>query len=212
MYLYLVERMLVSWSWIWWSRLMLCSAMADSSGCYRHMFCWCSLTLSPMEQLLCPHLNPLPSPIGPVKSLPCPTCFYISTHLFTCDWLITLMMEAVSTSETSANFYQTTRCNVPGENQLMKFSIFFILITFHLSLLQLFPPVPLLGFRVLMLCGLVGTVDTNISEEHTTSFLSPKNQHWHLHHCGNTRSHIMLLQLHRLTLSNGKMICSHMVC
>jgi hypothetical protein len=28
---------------------------------------------------------------------------------------ITLMMEAVSTSETTVNFYQTTWCNIPEE-------------------------------------------------------------------------------------------------
>jgi hypothetical protein len=28
---------------------------------------------------------------------------------------IALMMEAVRTSETSVNFYQTTRCNIPEE-------------------------------------------------------------------------------------------------
>lgn len=33
-YLDLVEKMLVSWSWILWPRLLLCSAaVADSDGC-----------------------------------------------------------------------------------------------------------------------------------------------------------------------------------
>jgi hypothetical protein len=32
--------------------------------------------------------------------------------------LIALMMEAVRTSETSVNFYQTTRRNIPEENHL----------------------------------------------------------------------------------------------
>jgi hypothetical protein len=34
MYLVLVERMMMSWSWIRWPRLM-CLAMADLSGCFR---------------------------------------------------------------------------------------------------------------------------------------------------------------------------------
>jgi hypothetical protein len=32
--------------------------------------------------------------------------------------LIVLMMEAASTSETSVNFYQTTRCNIPEDSRL----------------------------------------------------------------------------------------------
>jgi hypothetical protein len=32
--------------------------------------------------------------------------------------LIGLMMEAASTSETSVNFYQNTRCNIPEDNLL----------------------------------------------------------------------------------------------
>jgi hypothetical protein len=32
--------------------------------------------------------------------------------------IVTLMMEAVSTSETSANFYQTTRRSIPEDNYL----------------------------------------------------------------------------------------------
>jgi hypothetical protein len=34
-------------------------------------------------------------------------------------WAIVLMMEAVSTSETSVNFYQTTRCNNPEDSDLL---------------------------------------------------------------------------------------------
>jgi hypothetical protein len=32
--------------------------------------------------------------------------------------IIALMMEAASTSETSVNFYQTTRRNIPGDSHL----------------------------------------------------------------------------------------------
>jgi hypothetical protein len=35
-------------------------------------------------------------------------------------WLIALMMEAVSTSETSVNFYQTTRRNNPEDSHLQQ--------------------------------------------------------------------------------------------
>jgi hypothetical protein len=38
------------------------------------------------------------------------------------QWAITLMMEAESTSETSANFYQTTRCNIPDNRLLLNVS------------------------------------------------------------------------------------------
>jgi hypothetical protein len=54
MYLDLVERILVSWSWIRWPRLMLCLAMANLSECTRWMCRWCSLTLVSMEQPVCP--------------------------------------------------------------------------------------------------------------------------------------------------------------
>jgi hypothetical protein len=37
MYIDLVERMVVFWSWIQWPRLMLCLSMADVSGCSRWM-------------------------------------------------------------------------------------------------------------------------------------------------------------------------------
>jgi hypothetical protein len=35
---------------------------------------------------------------------------------------ITLMMETVSTSETSVNYYQTTRRNIPEDSHLHKYS------------------------------------------------------------------------------------------
>jgi hypothetical protein len=38
----------------------------------------------------------------------------------TAFWDIAVMMEAVSTSETSVNFYQTTRRNIPEDSHLRK--------------------------------------------------------------------------------------------
>jgi hypothetical protein len=35
-----------------------------------------------------------------------------------CAAMIALMMEAASTSETSVNFYQTIRCNIPEDSHL----------------------------------------------------------------------------------------------
>jgi hypothetical protein len=39
--------------------------------------------------------------------------------------LIALMMEAANTSETSVNFYQTTRRNIPEDSHLYSHSLFF---------------------------------------------------------------------------------------
>jgi hypothetical protein len=52
------------------------------------------------------------------KLLPCPVCSYISTHIFTRGLLNVLMMEAVCTSETSVNFYETTWCNIAEDSHL----------------------------------------------------------------------------------------------
>jgi hypothetical protein len=38
--------------------------------------------------------------------------------LYSVDWAIALMMEAVSTSETSENFYKTARHNIPEDSHL----------------------------------------------------------------------------------------------
>jgi hypothetical protein len=40
-------------------------------------------------------------------------------HATSCYEFIALMMETVSTPETSVNFYQTTRCNIPEDSHLM---------------------------------------------------------------------------------------------
>jgi hypothetical protein len=53
-YVALVERTVVSCSLMHWSRLMLCLATADLSGCSRRMWRWCSLILVLMEQPVCP--------------------------------------------------------------------------------------------------------------------------------------------------------------
>jgi hypothetical protein len=38
-----------------------------------------------------------------------------------CSLAIALMMEAASTSETSVNFYQTSRCNIPEDSHLQSY-------------------------------------------------------------------------------------------
>jgi hypothetical protein len=43
--------------------------------------------------------------------------------------IITLMMEAASTSETSVNFYQTTWCNNPEDSHLLIFLCFYVRLT-----------------------------------------------------------------------------------
>jgi hypothetical protein len=50
----------------------------------------------------------LSSPIGPARALPCPTYSYIYHSLSVHSSFITLMKEAVSSSETSVNIYKTT--------------------------------------------------------------------------------------------------------
>jgi len=47
-----------------------------------------------------------------------PECLYIWNYFFACGLLISLMMAAVSISETSVNFYQTKRRNVPEDSYL----------------------------------------------------------------------------------------------
>jgi hypothetical protein len=62
----------------------------------------CFATLTPI----------LPSPIGPARALPCPTYSFICPNISARGLLITLIMEAVSFSETQVNFYWTTWCNI----------------------------------------------------------------------------------------------------
>jgi hypothetical protein len=57
-----------------------------------------------------PILTP-PSPLA--KVLPCPTGSHISTQYLTHSLFINLTVEAVSTSETSICFCETTQCNIP---------------------------------------------------------------------------------------------------
>jgi hypothetical protein len=66
-----------------------------------------------------PHLSPSPSSIHPARFQPCRACSYFFTHFFASGLLITLMTEAVSTSEMSVNFCETTQCNIPDDNHLL---------------------------------------------------------------------------------------------
>jgi hypothetical protein len=50
---------------------------------------------------------------------PCPTGFHILNQVLARGLLIAMMMEAVSTSETSVNFYQATRRNIPEHSHLI---------------------------------------------------------------------------------------------
>jgi hypothetical protein len=52
------------------------------------------------------------------KFLPCPTDFHNSNQFLSRGLLIALMMEAACTSETSVNFYQNTRRNIPEDSHL----------------------------------------------------------------------------------------------
>jgi hypothetical protein len=55
------------------------------------------------------------------------------------NYLITLMMEAASTSETSVNFYKTTRRNNPEDSHLLSNYLFSILPSRHARSLSLRP-------------------------------------------------------------------------
>jgi hypothetical protein len=54
MYLDLVERILVSWSWILCPKLILHFAIADLSGFSRYICWWCFLTLISVKLPVCP--------------------------------------------------------------------------------------------------------------------------------------------------------------
>jgi hypothetical protein len=70
----------------------------------------------PLAPLFSSHLSPFST--GPAKVLHCPTGSYISILFLACGLLIAVMMEAASTSETWANFYQTARRNNPEDIHL----------------------------------------------------------------------------------------------
>jgi hypothetical protein len=70
-------------------------------------------------------IGPWPSPdnltlfrIGTAKVLPFPTGPRVSNQFIACGLLVALMMETESTSETSVNFYLTTRRNNPEDSHL----------------------------------------------------------------------------------------------
>jgi hypothetical protein len=69
---------------------------------------------SPMASFALPSLTPFQphSHIGPARALPCPACPDISLNFFARGLLFALMMEAVSSSETSVNIYQTRGRNI----------------------------------------------------------------------------------------------------
>jgi hypothetical protein len=84
---------------------------------FPHPFCpGCGPPLS--HWLPCTHPILTPFPTSPAKVLPCPACSHISVRVLRHSSLITLMMEATSTSETSVNFYQITQCNNPEDSHL----------------------------------------------------------------------------------------------
>jgi hypothetical protein len=60
----------------------------------------------------------LPSHIGLARALPRPTYFYIYHNFSARRLFITLMIEAISSSETSVNIHQTTQCYIPEESHL----------------------------------------------------------------------------------------------
>jgi hypothetical protein len=68
------------------------------------------LRLSPPE--------PQPFPTDRAKVPPPPTC----SHILARGLLIVLMMDAASISETSANFYRTTRCNNEEDSHLLTYN------------------------------------------------------------------------------------------
>jgi hypothetical protein len=67
--------------------------------------------LGPLLSLF-PHLIIIPFLTGPVMVLLCLTCFHISTKFFMHSLLITLMMEAVYTSESFVT-WETTQYHIP---------------------------------------------------------------------------------------------------
>jgi hypothetical protein len=54
MHLGFVERMLVSWSLIWWPRLITYLTTVNLTWCSRWMCRWWSVMQVSMEQLVCP--------------------------------------------------------------------------------------------------------------------------------------------------------------
>jgi hypothetical protein len=76
----------------------------------------CGHRLLPLVSLALSVLTPVPAPTGPVKLLPWLTHSYILFHFF-CKWLTHHPDDGGSnTSETLANFYQTTQHNIPEDS------------------------------------------------------------------------------------------------
>jgi hypothetical protein len=62
-------------------------------------------------------VNPIPTlfPIGLAMIILCPTGSHISNQFLAQGLFIALTIEAASTSETSVDFYQTKRHNIPED-------------------------------------------------------------------------------------------------
>jgi hypothetical protein len=125
MYLDLVDRMVVSWSWMRLSG----DPLARPRGALKGPFPLTTLLLSfslldklwhtPLSFWLLGLTRSWPySPLVWWRFLPWLTGSYISNWFHTRDLLIALMMEAARTSETLVNFYHTTRRYNPEDTHL----------------------------------------------------------------------------------------------
>jgi hypothetical protein len=75
-YLHLVQRTLVTWSWIQCLKLMACPTTADLSGSSRWMCQWCTYNLVSIEQ-----------PVWPVQAWPHPQEILSVPSVQGCPWL-----------------------------------------------------------------------------------------------------------------------------
>jgi formate hydrogenlyase subunit 3/multisubunit Na+/H+ antiporter MnhD subunit len=104
---------------MWWSRLMLCSAMADLSTLLLSFSLLATCGMPPLSYWLPGLARSQPhSPLVRPRFLHWLTDSYISNRFHVLGLLIALMMEAARTSETLVNFYQTTRRYNPEDSHL----------------------------------------------------------------------------------------------
>jgi hypothetical protein len=107
-------------------------------GHYKRQFLNFSLSAAcylfpPGQAVVCPLLllAPWPSPdpdlfpMGAATVLPQLTCSFISNQLLAHSLLIALMREAVRTSETLVNLYQSTCCHNPEDSHLLTYLNYF---------------------------------------------------------------------------------------
>jgi hypothetical protein len=92
-------------------------------------------------------------------------CFYFFTRSFVRGLLIALVMEAVSSSETSVNFYETTSRNIPQD-------IFTSRPRLSLSFAR--------GVLIALMMEAVSTSETSVNFCETTSRNIPQDSHLHL--------------------------------